>query len=323
MPAEAIHLTALDDTLVALPAPLRRQLVRPDTLPALRLGAMFVDLPYFEAITTTLLSHALGLTPRPQPWGDIFHQQAPIALGVHLGEVGARMQRRSELRAAGDFLRALALGYMSHAAVDTALHPLVNRLAAQRADALGDHPLRQHREVEKYQSVLFHEERHGCDYLGRAPLRDFIALESRPLWSAGPVAEAVQMALRDCLGQAPAPALFRQWGRGYERFVTVLGGALGRRAVSAAEKERERPALYRAVDFPGRYSAAVQRSIRWVTLLASYLEHGAGSESARESLRQQIPEQSLDALEDAQPTAPPPKGCDATAAAGSRLSALD
>lgn len=304
MPAEAIHLTALDDTLVALPASLRTQLVRPDALPAIRLGAMFVDLPYFEAITVTLLSHALGLTPRPQPWGDVFHQRRPIALGVQLGEAGVALQRQGE-RAAGDFLRALALGYMSHAAVDTALHPLVNRLAAERAHALGDHPLRQHREVEKYQSVLFHEERHSCDYLGRAPLRDFIALESAPLWTAGPVADAVQGALRECLGEAPSGDLFRRWGRGYSRFVAVLGGVLGRRAVSAAEKERERPALYRDVDFPGRYSAAVQRSIRWVTLLASYLDHAAGSAAARESLRQQIPEQSLDALEDAHPATPP------------------
>lgn len=303
MPAEAIHLTALDDTLVALPAALRRELVRPDTLACLRLGAMFVDLPYFEAIATTLLSHALGLTPRPQPWGDIFHQRAPIALGVRLGELGALMRGSKELRAAGDAVRALALGYMSHAAVDTALHPLVNQLAARRAQQLGDHPLRQHREVEKYQSVLFHEERHGCDYLGRPQLRDFIALDARPLFTPGPVADTVQSGLRDTLGEAPSREQLRRWGQGYSRFAAVLGGPLGRRAVSALEKERERPALYKAVDFPGRYGAAVERSIRWVTLLAGYLDHAAGSAAARQTLMREIPEQSLDALAEAQPAA--------------------
>ena len=126
MPAEAIHLSALDDTLVALPLRLRATLVAPATWPVAKLGAMFVDLPYYEGITGTLLRHTLGLPPRPSSWGDVLHQRAPIALGVRLGELGVALQRQRALHKQGDALVALALGYISHAAVDTALHPLVN-----------------------------------------------------------------------------------------------------------------------------------------------------------------------------------------------------
>jgi hypothetical protein len=294
MPAEALHFTAFDDTLVALPRSLRCDLTRAHTLAAARLGVMFVDLPYFESIGTTLLLHtlgpALGLQPRPLPFGDLLHQRAPIALGVRLGELSCALRRRRALKEEGERLWALSLGYICHAAVDTALHPLVNRLAATRARKLGESALRQHREVEKYRSVLFHEERHGCDYLGRPALRDFLWLDDSPLWRPGPIADAVQAAMWECLGAAPTQRQLREYGRGYQRYTALLGGALGRRAITPEEKERERGALYDDIAFENRYAAAVARSVAWVTTLQAYLESGDDASA----LLAAIPEQSLD-----------------------------
>lgn len=298
MPAEAVHFSALDDTLLAVPNEVRAALTGAALLPMTRLGAMFVDLPYFESIGLTLFAHVLGSAPRPQPWGDRFHVQCPIALGVRLGEEGARLRARRDQRDVGHALVALALGYMSHAAVDSVLHPLVNELAAARARARREHPLRQHREVEKFQSVLFHEERHGRDYLGCRELGGFLALDATPLWRRGPLADTVQEVLRGCLGQAPEQALFQRWARGYGRFVALLSGPLGRHVVSAADKERERPSLYTAVDFPSRYIDAVTRSVDWVLAVWEHLESARFDAAARAALLRRIPEQPLDSLYD-------------------------
>jgi hypothetical protein len=299
VPAEAIHLSALMDTLTVLPIPVRRALCAPAGGEAVRAGAMFVDLPYCDRFRRTLVRYVLGVPPQLSPWGDVLHQRAPIALCRGLAEAGARLQRSAASREAGAYLVALALGYASHAALDTALHPLVNALAGVRGAALGDpHLIRQHQEVEKFQSVLFHEERHGHDYLGTPVLRDFLAIDWRPL-CAGPVLQAVLGEMRAALGEAPEPALLRRWTRGYGTYIGVLGGLLGRRVATGAEKERERPALYDAVGFPGRFAAAVGRSVDWVRTLHDYVSDGAFDDSARAELGRRIPEQSLD------PPAPP------------------
>lgn len=289
MPAEAIHMTALDDTLVALPAKLRARLVATHTLRATRLGAMFVDLPYFDAVASTLVRHVLGLSPRPLPWGDILHQRAPITLGRRIGELGVKLLRQGQ-KEAGEYTIALSLGYMCHAAIDTALHPVVNRLAAIRAAEHRDHPLRQHREVEKFHSVLFHEDRHGRDFLGTSALQEFLSLDVAPLWQPGPIADTVATAFRECLHAQPARSAFQRWEQGLRRYLAILCGPLGRHAVSVADKERERPALYDAIDFGSLYDAARKRSITWVTTFAEYLD----SDGDPTALHAVIPEQSLD-----------------------------
>ena len=165
MPVEAVHLSAFEDTLAVAPAILRRA-IPPSLRDAARAGALFVDLPYFHWFAIGLVRYALRWPQAPSRWGDLLHQRAPIRLGVALGEAGAVLLRSAATAETGAYLRALALGYVSHAALDTLMHPLVNRLAAEQAAALGDTVARQHGEVEKIHSVLFHEERYGFDFLG-------------------------------------------------------------------------------------------------------------------------------------------------------------
>jgi len=296
MPAEAIHFTALEDTMLALPISVRKRMACPEMIAATRLGTMFVDLPYFESIGMSLVCHALAINrrPHPQPWGDWFHQRAPIEVGIRIGEQGVKLARHSDTRNAGERLIAMSLGYMCHAAIDAALHPMVNELAVERAERFGDHPLRQHREIEKYQSVLFHEERHHWDYLGTPMLKVLIALDPSPLWNPGPLCDGVQHALTDSLGEAPSPYSFRRWGSGYERYVALIAGPIGRWAISKADKEREQPALYTTPAFPERYSQALSQSIKWVRLLADHLSHGEESSRSRAALLREIPEQSID-----------------------------
>jgi hypothetical protein len=304
VPAEAIHLSALADLRQRSPG-LRRTLGSPRAEAAARVGAMFVDLPYFQHMRRGLLRYLVGLPQADSPWGDRFHQRAPIALGVRLAEEGASLRRERATREDGDALVALAAGYFSHAAVDTALHPLVNRLALARGARLGTPGfIREHQEVEKLQSVLFHEARHGIDYLGTAQLAAFVAIDWRVLERSGPVCIAIERAMSSALGLAPKRGDYASWARGYRFFVSVISGPLGRRAVSPADKERERPELLYACDLPGRFTAAVERSERWIDALLAYVDDGRFDASARVALDRHIPEQSLD---------PPPEGVDFSA----------
>jgi hypothetical protein len=291
MPAESIHLSAFGD-LASTPR-LRRALA--GVGPIARIGVMFVDLPYFDGFAWNLVRY---LARRPQAgsrWGDRLHQQAPIALGMRLAEEGARLGRGSATRDAGHALIAFAVGYLCHAAVDTALHPLVNRLAAERGARFGTcEGTRLHQEVEKYQSVLFHEARHGVDYLGTRELGEFIAIDWRPLGDRGPFGNAIERACLTTLGEAPTRGQYAAWARGYRLFATTIASPLARRIVTADDKARERPRVIEACDFSGRYHAAVARSERWIDALLAYVDDGVFDASSASALACAIPEQSLD-----------------------------
>lgn len=295
MPGEAIHLTALLDTASALPSPVARTLSGAGHQSS-RIGALLVDLPYFEGFHATFIRFVLGLAPSLSRFGEVLHQRAPITLGRRLAERAALLRRRSETREAGEALAALALGYASHAAVDTALHPLVNRLAAARtkAGSGGAALLAQHQAVEKFQSILYHEERYRGDYLGTLALREYLTVDFSLLVDAGPVRDQILDAMREVCGEAPSPRSLLASARGYQRFVRTITGPLGRRLATTEEKVRERAGLYDAVEFPRRFTEAVARSRRWVEALAAYHDDGVFDDSAVHALSAIMPEQTLD-----------------------------
>jgi hypothetical protein len=294
MPAEAIHLSALSDCLAGARDPIRR-MVPPSLVGAARVGALLVDLPYFDRFAAGLVRYVVGLPQAtPSRWGDVLHGRAPILLGVRLGEAGVALARQKPTAEAGQYLGALALGYISHAALDTAIHPLVNRLAAQRALALGDTLAHQHTEVEKFHSILFHEQRNGVDFMGTEGAAAHNRVDFSPLVAAGPVRDALHRAMTQVLGEVPTRADFLRWTRGYALYLRALASWIGKRVAPPAAKERERPAVFDAVGFPRRFEDAVGRSRRWMELLAAYLTDGACDAPARAALFREIPEQTLD-----------------------------
>ena len=259
MPAEAIHLSALHDTLTGAGAHAAALTSRPELREAARLGAIFVDLPYFESFPLVLLRYVLHRPQRPSRWGDIFHQRTPVAVGRTLAEVGAQLQRCAATRSEGEYLQALAVGYFSHAAVDTSAHPLINALSRERAQRLGSTLGQEHQEVEKFQSILFHEQRFGFDFMGTETLRRHIAIDLRPLTAPGPIASAVHGVLLRCHGEAPGPARYHSWTSGYRSYVRILVSPLGKTVAPPAAKRRARAELYDRVDFPQRFAAAVSQ----------------------------------------------------------------
>lgn len=276
MPAEGVHFSALDDSGFATTHP-----------GALRLGAVFVDLPYFERFPRAVLRYLLERPPAASRWGDVTHHRAPIAVGRGLVEEAQRLGGDE-----GAWLRALALGYICHAAVDRTVHPHVNALAARRAERLGDTPARQHLEIEKYQSILFHDARLGFEVMGTRALYEHCRVDAAPLWRPGRVGDAVQRVLLAAWGEAPTRETLRGWSRGYAQYVTLISSPLGRRIAPRAEKERVRDEVFEG--FAAQFAQAVAQSKRWLHALDAYARDATFDASARAELERVMPEGTID-----------------------------
>src|SRR5688572_26807297 len=112
MPAEAVHLSALLDSLPGSPA---EALLRRHGREA-RLGAILVDLPYFDRFALGVLRYLLRRPVAGSTWGASFHLRRPVGLGKALLRRAASLRAAAPTREDGDRLLALALGYFSHLA---------------------------------------------------------------------------------------------------------------------------------------------------------------------------------------------------------------
>ncbi len=273
MPAEGIHFSVLGDSGVGGSAA--------------RLGALFVDLPYFDSFWWGVVRYLLKVGPSPSAWGDVTHNRAPIAVGRGFMEEGVRMKGDGGL-----WLRGLAAGYICHAAADRSMHAHINALAKARAERLGDKPQRQHLEVEKFQSILFHDARMGFEVMGTQALVTHCEIDAAPLWKPGPVRDAVQRVMKAAWGEAPSPRLFRGWAKGYAQYLKLIGGPLGKRVAPGPEKEAAREEVF--TGFHERYDAAVAKSKRWIATLSAYGDDGVFDASARAALESEMPEGTID-----------------------------
>jgi hypothetical protein len=181
------------------------------------------------------------------------------------------LRARRDSREAAERVQAFALGYTSHIAVDRFMHPLVNRLARARAQRLSDHWLRQHTEVEKFQSILFHEERNGFDFMGRRELAQHIAVEGQRLVRDAALSQAFRSALGTALGTTPDLGLIARWVRGYAQYTRLVSSPLGKTMMPERVKHEVRDEVYTgAVRFGDEYARAVELSTQALDLALGY-----------------------------------------------------
>ena len=290
MPAEAIHLSALDDTLARDPA-LARAVGADAYRRLLRLGAVWIDLAYFDHFALGVARYLLGRPITTSAVGDRLHQTEPMRLGKLLLHEAARLRARPSTRAEGDRVLALASGYFSHAAVDARLHPLVNRYASERARRLSDRPARQHNEVEKFHSILFHEERLGFDFMGDARLLEYIGIDTALIADGGPIDRALAAAIAGVHGEAPSGRERRRWARGYDQYTRLLASPFGRLIMPARVKAEVRGEVYAppGARFVDHYADAVERSLAHMRAAVAYAETLDDAAFDRE-----VPEGSID-----------------------------
>jgi hypothetical protein len=287
MPAEGIHLTALQETafLAAMPTAARRCVLR--FTGAARLGSVAPDLPYFDRYGEELVRYVAHVPARPSPWGRRIHDGGAVEL-LHSVLDEARKQR-------AEVLAALAMGLASHACVDRTLHPLVNALARRFPEA-ETHDA-SHREVEKFQSILFHEVYLGRDFMGTPALTRLIEVPSQELMRDAVVGSALAAAFQRAASDPAPQQPLRRMARGYWLHTLVLGSPLGRRVAPPSEKERSRP-LFLEGGW-GRFESALTEAIRlsapvleqvWAVFEASEADVSA----ARAQLDQLLPRGSIE-----------------------------
>ncbi|HWO17903.1 MAG TPA: zinc dependent phospholipase C family protein [Kofleriaceae bacterium] len=295
MPAEGIHLTALREAMAAptLDAPVRRLLVRRDD--AARLGALVPDLPYFHRYALEVVRYLTGLPAQASPWGAAIHDGGAVVL---LGSLLAVARRERD-----PVLGAIALGVASHCAIDRALHPLVNALARQHRGALSHDAA--HREVEKFQSICFHEQYLGRDTMGTSGITAYLTIHTAETWRASDRTSALLCeAWAGALSDAPGARALAGLVRGYRQHARLLGTPLGKRVAPPAAKDAARPKFLRGAwgTFEALLEDAIAASIPVVNAAGAVLEagdSGTDAATARARLAALLPDGTIDPQGDA------------------------
>jgi hypothetical protein len=287
VPAEWIHLTALREAafLGSLATPARRCVLRFES--AARLGAIGPDLPYFDHYGEELVRYVAGIPARASSWGARVHSGGAIEL---LGSVLDRARReRSEL------LAALAMGLASHASIDRSMHPLVNALARRFPEGRSHDA--SHREVEKFQSILFHERYYGRDHLGSAAIGPLIGVPAAELIATTLAGPALAQAYGRMSSESRFEKPLRRMANGYGMHRAVLSSPLGKRVASAAEKERARPIFFEGGW--GNFERVLEQTVRFSVpvieaVWAAFEATDRDATSARAALAALLPEGSIE-----------------------------
>ena len=294
MAAEAVHMTALDESVLGPRVPTAREvssLVERHRSLA-RFGAVLVDLAYFEGFGSVALRHITGLPPARSAWGDRFHNGPTELLFALLRRV--RDGRASELRGGPGKERvlAVAMGLASHLAVDVVTHPLINRIADARAKTLGTSEATEHQIVERMQSVVFHERFLGRNIFGRNAFYEHLAIPAHEVIDDDRFWRLLESALVESFGRAPSRFEVRAWARGYRQYARVLGSPLGRLLVTESDKEEAQDVLYRGkdFDFDDVFKLAEKKSTEYVESAYAFARGDIGENV----LQLDVPVQSID-----------------------------
>jgi hypothetical protein len=287
MPAEGIHLIALREAMAspALAPSVRRRLVRRDD--AARFGALVPDLPYFDRYAAEVIRYLTRRPARPSPWGARIHDGGAVALLGSLLTI-ARRERDDELA-------AIALGLASHCAIDRALHPLVNALA--RAHPAGGSHDNSHREVEKFQSLCFHERYLGRNTMGSFAITGHLTIQLARHFDAR-INQLLREAWADALGTAPTPRELSSFVRGYASHAWLLGTPLGKRIATPAAIEASRPLYLHGTwgTFDALLEDAVTLSLRVLDAAGAVLDAATPTEldAASRALAARLPAGTID-----------------------------
>ncbi len=291
MPAEGIHLTAVREATAAerLSPAVRRRLVKYDD--EARFGAILVDLPYFHRYALEVARYLTGRPAGPSRWGAELHGGGAVTLLAALLE-RARRER-------DPVLGAIALGVASHCAIDRALHPLVNSLA--RRFPHGKNHDSSHREVEKFQSICFHERYLGRDTMGTPGITAYLTIHLAAQLDDR-LSRLVREAWAEALGDAPGARELAGFVRGYRRHAWLLGTPLGKRIAPPAAKDEARPRYLHGAwgTFEALLEAAIAGSVEIVNAAGAVLEAGdRDAAAARAALEGLLPAGTIDPQGDA------------------------
>lgn len=211
--------------------PQRFQTAFASDAPAMRLGSIFVDLPYLDHFPLQVARHYTRGVTFTSEWGQIFHTRGTGSFALKLIEALRRahgLGRDSETRAL-----AFIGGFLSHHALDRTIHPLVRQHVDKDLDAHGGNSDQWHSHCEAQQSLYWHLRHVGYDVMGtpyfdergRGILGARLAAPGLPidLW------KLIQSACLDLHARAPQRANVHAWLRWARLYGRLLASPLGRR----------------------------------------------------------------------------------------------
>jgi len=282
MPAPQLHLTfgTLCATNAGTPRKLAAAMQAEPT--HTRLGSIIHDLPYYSNVAKTAVRFSLGLPGIPSPWGYKIHFERPGLLLRNFIE-RARLQRGLTQ----DEKHALVGGFVSHIALDVAMHPLVVALARRDVQELGGIEDVHHWVCEKYQSAFFHAEMFGEDIIGSKRFRDLARLtKAGTVMRARPepqVLEFLREAFLDSYGEAPTVKEWRRWMTEFRRFGALASGSVARKdsLKKRTAMMRERYYHSESFEFMNYYEASRKKYAVLSELALDYYEAGDFTDPTR------------------------------------------
>jgi len=229
VPAFLLHATASDLVSRERAVPERFASAFREAPGARRLGAVFVDLPYFTGFPLQVVRHFLGNLSLTDPWGHVFHTRGVGRLALALVE-GIRRRHLLD-REDGASSVAFLGGYLSHHAMDRLIHPIVQRHVREAIGERGGSVDVHHTEAEKYQNLFFHQELLGIDIMGSAYPREVTASFPgaspwAPRWPES-LAVVVESAIVEVHARAPSRRLIDGWLRWTSWYGRLLSGRQG------------------------------------------------------------------------------------------------
>jgi len=241
MAGTLLHITLADEALSGadLPGAIRRDIV--GRMDDYRLGAVLFDLPHFENLLVNGLRLLLKQEIQFGVWGQLFHLRSPTGLC-----------RELVTEARDGAARAMALGALTHLAIDTLFHREIEGRVMRIADGTrGLNAL--HKRVEDQMDLHVHRHLLGHPGVGTPYARKMLDLRPAASWR-----ERFSKAILAIHGSAPSGATLSRWLRGLTLFgitqsyknvpwiddVPEDDPVLKRRAVELAEQAVERSREY-------------------------------------------------------------------------------
>ena len=294
MPVDAIHLTAMREGVAhaGVSAEARRVVARAEH--AARLGAVWLDLPYFASFRANVVRYGLGLALPHSAWGTETHDRAAPLLRAVIRHGAAVRDELARCEAA-----AFTIGLASHIAIDRALHPLVNWLAERyRVEKPKLTMAQAHREVEKFHSLEFHETYWGRDVMGTTALASYVGIDGIDRLDRGSLGNLGLRAMTDAFGNAPGLADLVAWGRSYALYVRLLASPAGKMLVT--RRARDQAAWishgYWGV-FASHFRRAIDASAGLIEAAWGFYRHGArvwATDEIEHRLRPHLSDETID-----------------------------
>ncbi len=210
-----------------------------------RLGAVLVDLPYYDKLWLTGLKMLMKQPLSFNPWGTLVHLRSPSGLCLALLD-----------RAKTPGRRAVALGALTHQAVDLVFHPEIAKRVLADADGTTDLDT-VHKHIEDQMDLHCHYHLLSHSGMGTPYCRRSLWLRPSAGWE-----DMVRSAFLKIHGSAPAAGKLRSWLRNLALF--GVGSSTG-----LAPWVKTLPA-----DDPRLLELSVELADRAISLCVEYIQAG-------------------------------------------------